>query len=72
MSDVHREPQIEAMARAIWNYYYPYGGSIYRSYDELQEQDKDIHRREARQVSLFLDGDADLVAVLNKQPGGEV
>lgn len=68
MSKVMRDLQIESLARAIWNYYYPHGGSVYRSYDELQERDKELHRSEARQVARFLDGDADLVAALTKQP----
>lgn len=63
-NDAQGSLQIEAMARAIWNYYYPNGGSIYRSYDELREQDKELHRNEARQVAALLDGDA----VLTKQP----
>ena len=48
--------RIELLSKAIWGFYYPLGGSLYNSYEQLQEKDKEMHRAEAREVAEFLSG----------------
>jgi hypothetical protein len=50
------EEKIENLARSIWEFYYPKGGSVYRTYDSTQEHDKKLLREEAKKVSDFLTG----------------
>lgn len=57
------DQRIEALAEAIWRYYYPQGGSIYSTYASLPKHDKIIHRKEAAQVAAFLSGTATIQEV---------
>ena len=38
---------LELAAEAMWGRDYPQGGSIYKTYESLSYQDKEIHRKEA-------------------------
>lgn len=55
--------QVEELAEAIWRYYYPNGGSRYRTYNSLQDRDKNVHRNEALMVIKYLDGDAEIIPI---------
>ena len=41
------EKLLELAAEALWKRDYPQGGSIYKTYDSLNFQDKEIYRKEA-------------------------
>lgn len=55
------DQKMEALAKAIWQYYYPNGGSIFKTFESLQEKDKECHRKEARRIARFLNGEAEVV-----------
>jgi hypothetical protein len=48
--------RVERLAEAVWNYYYPEGGSIYADYGILPLSDKEKLRKDAAQIAAFLDG----------------
>lgn len=48
--------KIEALAESIWKFYYPDGGSMYRTYASLPEYDKKALREEAECIAEYLSG----------------
>ena len=55
--------KIDKLARAVWEFYYPDGGSRYKTYDSLPQHDKDAHTEDAKKIAAFLEGKADIIQV---------
>lgn len=58
--------KIERLAEALWNYYYPTGGSVYATYASTKEEDKEAMRKEAIAVAEVLDGKAEIIPCKSK------
>ena len=58
---MNERDRLEKLAKAIWEFYYPNGGSVFRVFEDLSDKDKDVHRNEAREFADFLSGHKILV-----------
>ena len=54
------EIKIEKLAKSLWEYYYPNGGSIFQTFESLPYDDKIKLIAEAKNLSLILDGRAEV------------